>query len=216
MAGFGSLTPYAWLHDPAGRGNPLADGTYVKATGVSGTFRIVGGAPIRVTAWANVGGYVPYVTIEAAQFNRLRAFPSDGTYVKDFSTGTVYRVAGGAPLAVSSADAAKMPGAGAAPVWTIDHTTLTNNERLAAVPADRTQICRVDTGDCYLVAGGAPIQVPTADIPLVPGWNADEDHGRVRRGVQLLDPAALRRPPTARSCATPRRRPATRPPAARR
>jgi hypothetical protein len=171
MAGFGSLTPYAWLHDPAGRGNPLADGTYVKATGVSGTFRIVGGAPIRVTAWANVGGYVPYVTIEAAQFNRLRAFPSDGTYLKDFSSGTTYRVAGGAPLAVSRADAAKMPGAGTAPVWTIDHTSLTNNERLAAVPADRTQICRVDTRECYLVAGGAPIQVPASDVPLVPGWN---------------------------------------------
>jgi hypothetical protein len=64
-----------------------------------------------------------------------------------------------------------MPGAGSAPIWAIDHTTLVNNDRLAAVPADRTQLCRVDTGECYLVAGGAPIQVPAADIALVPGWN---------------------------------------------
>ena len=171
MAGFGSLTPYAWLHDPAGRGNPLADGTYVRAVGIEGRFRIVGGAPIRVTDWANVGGYVPYVTIEAAQFARLRPFPSDGTYVRDYATGSTYRIAGGAPLGISNADAAKMPGAGAAPVWTIDHVTLTRNERLAAVPADHTQICRVDTSDCYVVAGGAPLQVPAAEIPLLPGWN---------------------------------------------
>jgi len=171
LAGFGSLTPYAWLHDPSGRGNPLADGTYVRAIGIEGRFRIVGGAPIRVTDWANVGGYVPYVTIEAAQFARLRAFPTDGTYVRDFATGGTYRIAGGSPLAISAADAAKMPGAGSAPVWTIDHVTLTRNERLAAVPADHTQICRVDTSDCYVVAGGAPLQVPAAEIPLVPGWN---------------------------------------------
>ena len=33
LQGFGSLTPYAWLHDPAGRGNPLGDGTFVRVVG---------------------------------------------------------------------------------------------------------------------------------------------------------------------------------------
>ena len=171
LAGFGSLTPYAWLHDPAGRGNPLADGTFVRVPGSTTVYRIVGGAPIRVTSWANVGGVGTSVLIEAAQFNRLRAFPSDGTYLRDFTTGGVYRMAGGAPLAVSSTDLAAMPGAGTAAIWDVDHVSIDRNDRLAAVPADRTQICRVDTQDCYVVAGGAPIQVPATDIPTLPGWN---------------------------------------------
>ncbi len=171
MAGFGSLTPYAWLHDPAGRGNPLADGTYVRATGITGTYRIVGGAPVRVFAWSSVGGFVTPVTIEAAQFNRLRAFPANGTYVRDFTTNNLYRIAGGAPLQVSAADAAKMPGSGTAPVWTIDHRAVTSNDHLAPLPADRTQVCRVDTGDCYVVVGGAPFHVPAAETSAVPTWN---------------------------------------------
>jgi len=171
LSGFGSLTPYAWLHDPTGRGNPLADGTYVRATGVTGTYRIVGGAPVRVFAWSSVGGFVTPVTIEAAQFKRLRAVPTNGTYVRDFATNDLYRIAGGAPLKVSAADAAKMPGAGTAPVWTIDHRAVVSNDHLSAVPADRTQVCRVDTGGCYVVVGGAPFLVPAAETASVPTWN---------------------------------------------
>ena len=171
MQGFGSLTPYGWLHDPAGRGNPLGDGTFVRVTGTSATYRIVGGAPIRVSTWAAYGGYQPVTLIEAAQFARLRPFPADGTYLSDSATGQVYRTAGGAPLLVSAADAPNMPGAGSAPVWTVDTWAIANNDHLRPYPADRTQLCRVDNGACFLVAGGAPMYEPPAEIPLVPGWN---------------------------------------------
>ncbi len=112
------------------------------------------------------------VNIDAAQFARLLPFPADGTYLSDASTGQVYRTAGGAPLLVSVADAPAMPGAGVAPVWAVDPWAIANNDHLRPYPADRTQICRVDTGGCYLVAGGAPMYEPPGEIPLVPGWKA--------------------------------------------
>ena len=171
LQGFGSLTPYAWLHDPAGRGNPLGDGTFVRVAGTAATYRMVGGAPVALSSWSVYGGVQRVTLIDAAQFARLRPYPADGTYLKDSATGQVYRTAGGAPLLVSAADAATMPGAGVAPVWLVDTWAFAHNNHLRPYPADRTQLCRVDTGDCYLVAGGAPMYVPAAEIPLVPGWN---------------------------------------------
>jgi len=170
LQGFGSLTPYGWLHDPAGRGNPLGDGTFVRVTGTTDTFRIVGGAPVKVSSWQSYGSVQSVYVIEQAQFDRLRAFPSDGTYLQDSTTGEVFRTAGGAPLRVSAADSAAMPGWGSAPVWSVDHWALANNDHLRPFPADRTELCRVDTSACYLVAGGAPMYTPTADLAAV-GWN---------------------------------------------
>ena len=171
LQGFGSLTPYGWLHDPAGRGNPLGDGTFVSVTGSRDTFRIVGGAPIRVSSWTSFGSAQPVVMIEQPQFDRLRAFPSDGTYLSDSTTGEVFRMAGGAPLRVSQSDAATLPGWGAAPVWAVDHWALVNDDHLRPFPADRTELCRIDTGACFLVAGGAPMYLPPADIRTIPGWD---------------------------------------------
>ena len=170
LQGFGSLTPYGWLHDPAGRGNPLGDGTFVRVVGTAPVYRIVGGAPIRVSSWAAYGGVQPVAVVEAAQFARLRPVPSDGTYLSDSATGQVYRIAGGAPLLISAAEAPTMPGWGSAPVWAVDDWSIVNNDHLRPVPADRTQMCRVDTKDCYVVAGGAPMLVPAANVAQVPGW----------------------------------------------
>jgi len=170
LQGFGSLTPYGWLHDPAGRGNPLGDGSFVRVTGTTDTFRIVGGAPVKVSSWTSYGSVQQVYLIEQAQFDRLRALPSDGTYLSDSSTGEVFRIAGGAPLRVAAADAAAMPGWGSAPVWSVDHWALANFDHLRPVPADRTELCRADTGACFVVAGGAPMYTPGADLPAV-GWD---------------------------------------------
>ncbi|MBI1376374.1 MAG: CHAP domain-containing protein [Frankiales bacterium] len=171
LQGFGTLTPYGWLHDPAGRGNPLGEGAFVKVRGQLGTWRIVGGAPMRIGTWASFGGQQPYSIIDPAQFDRLRSTPRDGTYVRDVTSGTVYRTAGGAPLAVGT-DAAGLPGWGSAPVIDVDHYTFNHLDHMLAVPADGTQICRADDGTCYLVAGGAPLLVPTGQTGLVPSWSA--------------------------------------------
>jgi hypothetical protein len=171
LSGFGSLTPYGWLHDPAGRGNPMGDGSFVRVTGSNTVYRIAGGAPLVVSSWAAYGGPQPVFTIEAPQFARLKAYPIDGTYLKDSSDGTVYRTAGGAPLAVGE-DAAKLPGWTTAPVIVADHYALARFDHLRPVPVDRTEICRADVAACYLVAGGAPLLVPGADTGTVPGWTA--------------------------------------------
>jgi hypothetical protein len=172
MQGFGSLTPYGWLHDPAGRGNPLGDGTFVRVAGQARTYRVVGGAPVVVGSWSAYGGVQPVTLIEQAQLDRLRAYPQDGTYVSDTATQQVYRMAGGAPLEVAPAEQAAMPGWGTAPVWAVDHYAFVRLDHMQAFPVDRTSICRVDDKSCYLVVGGAPMRIPAAEIPSVPSFSA--------------------------------------------
>ena len=172
LANLGSLTPYGWLHDPTGRGNPLGEGSFVRPSDQKYFYRIVGGAPVLVTTWKAYGGVQPYSVVEPQQFAKLRAYPKDGTYLKDTTTGQVYRIAGGAPLAVGSADAAKLPGWKTADKLGVDHWAFVRRDDLRAAPADHTQICRVDNGYCYVVAGGAPMLVPKASMATTPGWNS--------------------------------------------
>jgi hypothetical protein len=75
-----------------------ANGSYISYAGRA--FKIVGGAPLYVSSWANVPkGTVTAVT--AAQFNALRWFPADGTFVTA-TDGKVYRFVAGAPFYVTS------------------------------------------------------------------------------------------------------------------
>ena len=109
VQGFNTFVPTAWLHDPAGRANPLADGTFVRVAGQSTVYRLAGGAPIPVTDWTQFGGPKPVTLIAAPQFARFNTYPSNGTYIKDAKTGQTFRIAGGAPEAIGT-DAAKLPG----------------------------------------------------------------------------------------------------------
>ena len=69
LQAFGSQVPYGWLHDPAGRGNPLGDGSFIRVTGQASTWRMVGGAPLAVSSWTPFGGVQPVTMIEQAQFD---------------------------------------------------------------------------------------------------------------------------------------------------
>ncbi len=172
LGNLGTLRPYGWLHDPTGRGNPLGEGSFVRSSDSKYFYRIVGGAPVLVTTWKAYGGVQPYSVIDPQQFAKLRAYPKDGTYLQDTTSGQVYRMAGGAPLAVASSDAAKLPGWSTADKIGVDHWSFVRKDHLRATPADRTQICRVDNGYCYIVAGGAPMLVPKASMATTPGWNS--------------------------------------------
>ncbi|MHA3704758.1 CHAP domain-containing protein [Jatrophihabitans sp. YIM 134969] len=118
VAAFGSLWPYAWLHDPLGRGggNPdvdsppqVEDGDYVLHDNV--TYRIAGGAPVIVTNWTTMGGVSREVTpIDDDQFESLRDVPRDGTFLKAANSTARWRVAGGAPLPVASCTTTGMNG----------------------------------------------------------------------------------------------------------
>ena len=95
-------------------GNPAAhlnvspaNGTFLNSS-TGAVYRVAGGAPLFVSNWNAVGGPQPYVTVDQWDLENtsnpaahLNSVPSDGTFLNT-STGHVYRIAGGAPFAVSS------------------------------------------------------------------------------------------------------------------
>lgn len=138
-----------------------ADGTFVG--GGNHIYRFAGGAPIYVSNWDAVGGVKPAVAIDPAAishadgpspWNHIRRYPVDGTFI--VGKGTVYRVAGGAPIWLSSwshvggqkpstaVDPAAISNAGRGGVW--DH--------LRKYPRDGTQLKGAPSGDFWTVHGG--------------------------------------------------------------
>jgi hypothetical protein len=163
-AGQGSV----WMHL---RYRP-ADGTLLGANPAGGIFRVAGGAPIYVSSWSAVGGYQPYVDVDAAAidnagtggvWNHLSSHPADGTFLGGNPEGAIYRVAGGAPIYVSSwsavggfqayvdIDSAAINMAGSGGIW----------NHLRYYPADGTFIGANPPGAIYRVEGGTPRYVPS-------------------------------------------------------
>ena len=85
-----------------------ADGTLIASTATGMVYEVAGGAPLYVSNWAAIGGARSVVGIDQWDLDNtsnpaahLRAYPADGTFLNT-SAGHVYRIAGGAPFAVSS------------------------------------------------------------------------------------------------------------------
>ena len=155
--------------------NPLADGQFVSYQGH--VYRIAGGAPVYVSSWDHVGGDPGNTrALSDAEWNGLRRYPADGTLISGWAPGSpdhgsVYRIAGGAPLYVSSwdhiggdpgttvgVDLAAVHNAGGVGVWS----------HLLYRPADGTLISgwapgSPDHGSVYRIAGGAPLYVSSWD-----------------------------------------------------
>jgi surface antigen len=88
-----------------------ADGTYVKGAQRGEVYVIAGGAPIPVVTWAGVGGTRPAMLVDQVAIDRaggggaythLASRPADGTVLHAVARDELYRVAGGAPVFVSS------------------------------------------------------------------------------------------------------------------
>jgi hypothetical protein len=79
----------------------FGDGTFVQVAGTGGVYEIAGGAPLIVSSWAAVGGPQPVTVITQEQFNSLRRFPLNGTFLGT-AAGAAYRVAGGAPIQITN------------------------------------------------------------------------------------------------------------------
>jgi hypothetical protein len=86
-----------------------ANGTFLCANGA--IYVIVGGAPEYVSSWAVVGGEQPCVTIDpadvtnagtASPWNHLNAYPSNGSFMEEATTGAAYEIVGGFGLLVDS------------------------------------------------------------------------------------------------------------------
>jgi hypothetical protein len=130
------------------RGGGFADGSFVQVSGSPEIYRIAGGAPLYVSNWAAFGGPQPYAVISQQQFNSLRAYPADRTFLNT-STGHVYRVAGGAPFAVSSWSVfGGMQPYVTVDQWDIDHTS-DPRAHVRSSPADGTVVEGLPSGSYW-------------------------------------------------------------------
>jgi len=148
------------LTDPAVHMNPVpADGTFIYTPDTS-TYVIAGGAPIVITKWAAVGGPHAAVLVDPWVLanitnpqTHLRAVPADGTFLCT-STGHVYRIAGGTPIAVSawSVFGGVQPYVTIDP-WDIDHLGVAA-AHLNAKPSNGTLVKGLPSGLFWSFASG--------------------------------------------------------------
>lgn len=172
-----------------------ADGSMLQDGLTHEAYVVAGGAPIYVTAWANVGGAPspPLVKVDGAairaggsatsgRYSHLNRVPADGTFLQDGVSGETFVTVGGAPLYISA-----WPNVGGAPagaaVVKVDGTSLAaaggadRFSHLNRVPADGAFLQDGVTHEAYVIAGGAPIYVtswanvtpPAAPLPSVDG-----------------------------------------------
>ncbi|PUA81408.1 hypothetical protein [Nocardioides currus] len=180
LSAFGAVTDYSGSPRPVSqpefdslRPYP-ADGTITRDGDNAPTnqhYRWAGGAPIVITSWANIGGEQPAIRLDpravseagTGRWARLRQQPLDGTQIAgglpgDPEHGTVYVVAGGAPIYISNFDAV----GGARNPTVVDLVAIRNAgngqapySHLRFRPPDGTVLN--DGTTCYTVSGGAPI-----------------------------------------------------------
>ena len=158
-----------------------ADGTYVQPrTGNRTVYVIAGGAPLAVGNWSHVGGTTgkSVVPIDpsaidnagaaSGAWSHLRQLPGDGTLIKGYGIATVYVIAGGAPIAVSSW--AAIGGQGDRALTSIDQSAIDNAgaasgawSHLREYPLDGTILRGGPDGPLYRTQVGAPY--PLSSLP---------------------------------------------------
>jgi Domain of unknown function (DUF1906) len=155
----------------AAGGALFPDGTFVQISGSTDFYEIAGGAPLFVSNWSDVGGAQPYVVITAQQFASLNPVPLNGTLLQT-NTGSVYRVAGGAPLYVSAPTLFASTKPVMVDQWNIDNVG-NPQSHLNAFPSNGTFVTTT-SGLSYRIAGGALFGVSS--------WSV---FGRVQPSVKI-------------------------------
>ena len=156
------------------------DGTFLRAAETGRVYRVVGGAPLWLSSCAcTCAGLVNVDQWTVDTLDHLRAQPADGAFLRAVETGRVYRVAGGAPLWLSTCVD------GCVGLVNVDQWTVGTLDHLRAYPADGTLLRAIETGRVYRVANGSPTwlsQCPAqgcAVIVNVDQWTVDtRDHLR--------------------------------------
>ena len=150
-----NIDPYAISHLDHLNARP-SSGTLIRDPASGMIWKVVGGAPLGVSSCANVGGCSGVVNIDpyaVAHLDHLNAVPADGTFIET-SAGRVYRIAGGAPFAVSSWSVF----GGVQPYVTVDQWDLDNitsaAAHLNAKPADGTVVEGLPSRQYWSFAGG--------------------------------------------------------------
>jgi hypothetical protein len=137
----------------AAAASAIPDGTFVQVEGSQETYEIAGGAPLLATPqyWASLGA-PQRVTVSAQQFALLNPVPAAGTFLVG-ATGAMYRVAGGAPLAVI--DTSLFPGVQPVTVDPWDLASAGSPEtHLNARPVDGTVVEALPSGSYWVFAHG--------------------------------------------------------------
>ena len=133
-------------------------------------YRFVGGAPLYISSWDDVGGSQPSTRVSQfaidqggnpnAPLGHVAKYPSDGTFVNTPS-GAVYRFAGGAPLYIGSWGDVGGPQASTR----VSQATIDQGGNMAypyghvtKYPLDGTLV-NVPSGHVFIFAGGAPLYV---------------------------------------------------------
>jgi hypothetical protein len=142
----------------AGGGALFPNGTFVQISGSTDYFEIVGGAPMLVYSWNDVGGAQPYTVITPQQFDALGHVPTNGTLIET-NNGAVYVIAGGAPMYVSDPALFGSVEPTSVDIWDVENAGSADSG-LNAAPANGTFLSTT-TGLNYRVAGGAPIGITT-------------------------------------------------------
>ncbi len=165
-------------------GNKIADGVFIRTLQDGRVYRTVGGAPVYVSTWAAFGGPQASVPIDGADLSHAGlGFPwfavssSPSSLTPQFvrtQVGRVYEIAHGTPLYVTSwaslggprptvlVDETAIDRAGDPGPWRFLHRYLADGDFLEAIffPGDIVEM--------YVIAGGAPIYLPTlANLPAV-------------------------------------------------
>jgi hypothetical protein len=172
----------------------IPDGTFVKYGGK--TYRLAGGAPLYVSSWSPFGGQQPTVALTAAQWQALHSVPANGTFIRATGTGKTYRIAGGAPVYVSS----WTPFGGAQPVVVVDRWNIlhlgSSASHLRAFPATGTTVEGLPSGTYWSFDSGwraettaSTTAVGVSDSGLGPFLEAPTISRDTLSGVAKGDPA---------------------------
>lgn len=148
-----------------------ADGTFIRTIQDGAVYEIAGDAPVRVSSWAPFGRAEPYTNIDTTDvmnagqsgvWRFLRTTPADGTFVSTIQDGAVYRMAGGAPVYVTTWAAF----GGSQPFVRIDQAAVSQGgsgtywNHILQHPVAGTYIRGVQTGEAYQIdSTGHPVDV---------------------------------------------------------
>ena len=140
---------------------PPPSGTYLRVRETNEVYRLVGKAPVFVSTWTGLGGTQPTHLVAASTLATLPQRPAEGTFIRGVQRGEVYRIAGGAPVIVTSWTVFGGP----RPTMNVDINAIDlagtggRWNHLNAVPADGTFIKTGQRQEPYRISGGAPVAI---------------------------------------------------------
>ena len=153
--------PSNFIHFKDTSYQPPKPGSFVKVRETGEVYRLVGRAPVFVSTWAAFGGTKSTHLLSSTSLASLPQVPTNGTFIKGAQRGETYRIAGGAPVHVSTWAAF----GGYQPTTVVDQVAIDRAgtggrwNHLRAKPADGTLIKGAQRGETYRIAGGAPVYV---------------------------------------------------------